>query len=101
VEDFGVTTITRRTAFKFATSAVRMLVPAFVLAPRQAASSQSSGLRFELYRDRRAEIRWSLKARNGKVIATSGEGYKATADCRNAIDLIKGGASSASIDDLR
>jgi uncharacterized protein len=52
-------------------------------------------LTFEVYKDTKGEFRWRLKATNGEVIATSGEGYKAKADCTHAIDLIKEGASKA------
>lgn len=34
--------------------------------------------------------RWRLRARNGRIIATSGEGYRNKADCYAAVDLIKG-----------
>ena len=35
-------------------------------------------MKFEIYRDRskKREYRWRLKARNGRIIATSGEGYR-------------------------
>lgn len=33
-------------------------------------------MKFEIYKDRKKEWRWRLKARNGKIIAVSGEGYK-------------------------
>jgi len=91
--------MTRRAALKSATGAFSMLVPAFLLVSRRTVSAQGSALRFEIYRDKRSGFRWRLKAGNGQVIATSGQGYKAKADCRNAIDVIKRGASSASIDD--
>jgi uncharacterized protein YegP (UPF0339 family) len=56
-------------------------------------------LTFEVYKDTKGEFRWRLKATNGQAIATSGEGYKAKADCTHAIELIKEGASKATIDD--
>lgn len=31
---------------------------------------------FELFRDKKKEWRWRLRARNGRIVATSGEGYK-------------------------
>lgn len=30
----------------------------------------------EIYKDRKKEWRWRLRARNGKIVADSGEGYK-------------------------
>lgn len=58
---------------------------------------QSGSLRFEIYRDNRANYRWRLKAANGRVIATSGEGYKAKAACREGVDLVMRGAATAAI----
>ncbi|MCB0746075.1 MAG: DUF1508 domain-containing protein [Ignavibacteriales bacterium] len=46
-------------------------------------------MKFHVYKDSRAEWRWRLKATNGKIIATSGEGYNNKQDCLHAIDLIK------------
>jgi len=63
-------------------------------------ATDESELQFELYRDSRQRFRWRLKARNGRVIATSGDSYKAKADCRNAIELIRRDASTATLEDL-
>ena len=46
-------------------------------------------LKFELYADKAEEFRWRLKATNGKVLATSGEGYKAKADAKKGIARIR------------
>jgi uncharacterized protein YegP (UPF0339 family) len=51
-------------------------------------------LKFETYRDAKKEHRWRLKATNGQVIATSGQGYKDARDCKNAIDRIKKDAAT-------
>ncbi|MCB9096048.1 MAG: DUF1508 domain-containing protein [Arcobacter sp.] len=56
-------------------------------------------MKFHVYKDIRAEWRWRLKATNGKIIATSGEGYNNKQDCLHAIDLIKTYAISAAIVD--
>ena len=48
--------------------------------------------KFEIYQDNANEYRWRLKAANGKVMATPGEGYKAKADCKKAVESIKAGA---------
>jgi uncharacterized protein YegP (UPF0339 family) len=45
--------------------------------------------RFELYKDNAGEFRWRFVSTNGRIIATSSEGYKAKGDCQNGIDLIK------------
>lgn len=56
--------------------------------------------KFELYRsEANSEYRWRLKAANGKVIATSGEGYKNKGDCQHAIDVVKEQAGNADVDD--
>ncbi len=59
-------------------------------------------LKFELYRGRRglqlrAQWRWRLKAKNGRIIAHSGEGYANRADAMNAINLIRNNAADAPI----
>ena len=36
---------------------------------------------FTVYRDKRKEWRWRLKASNGHILADSGEGYKRKRDC--------------------
>ena len=51
-------------------------------------------LKFETYQDAKKEHRWRLKATNGQTIATSGQGYKDTRDCKSAIDRIKKGAAT-------
>jgi uncharacterized protein YegP (UPF0339 family) len=56
-------------------------------------------LTFEVFKDAKGEYRWRLKASNSKIIADSGEGYKAKADCLHGIDLIKEGAAKATTDD--
>ena len=49
---------------------------------------------FEVYQDAKDQHRWRLKAANGKVLATSGQGYKAKADLTKAIDRIKSDADT-------
>lgn len=92
-----MTTLTRRSAVMAAASALAFLVPS--VAVGAATHGVSASLQFEIYRDRRKQFRWRLKAANGHVLATSSEGYKAKADCRNAIDRIKEDARSAAVDD--
>jgi uncharacterized protein YegP (UPF0339 family) len=47
-------------------------------------------LKFELYTDKAKEYRWRLKAANGAILATGGQGYTAKADAKSAVDnLIK------------
>lgn len=58
-------------------------------------------MKFILYRDRKKEWRWRLKARNGRVIATSGEGYKRRGSARDAAVLVGAYASEAAITEKR
>lgn len=55
--------------------------------------------KFELYTDSAGEFRWRLRAGNGKVIATSGEGYAARADCAHGIELVRRQAPEATLDE--
>ena len=54
---------------------------------------------FELFKDAKKEFRWKLKAANGKVMAVSNDGYSTKASCQSAINLIKEGAATASVED--
>jgi uncharacterized protein YegP (UPF0339 family) len=63
-------------------------------------SAQEKGMTFEVYKDRKEEFRWRLKAANGNILATSSEGYKAKADCQKGIEAIKTGAATAKVEDL-
>jgi uncharacterized protein YegP (UPF0339 family) len=54
---------------------------------------------FHVYRARRGILlrtqwRWRLKAKNGLVIATSGEGYSNKGDALRAIQLVQDSASA-------
>lgn len=44
---------------------------------------------WELYEDAAGEWRWRLVARNGRIVADSGEGYTRRRDCHRAIDRIE------------
>jgi uncharacterized protein YegP (UPF0339 family) len=39
--------------------------------------------RLHIYKDRKKEWRWSLIAKNGRILADSAEGYKRLRDCRS------------------
>jgi uncharacterized protein YegP (UPF0339 family) len=41
--------------------------------------------KFELYKSPNGEYRWRLKATNGQVIATGGEGYSSKTAAQNGI----------------
>lgn len=45
-------------------------------------------MHFYVYKDKKGEWRWKLRAKNGKIIADSGEGYKRRRDCVNGAQLL-------------
>ena len=54
---------------------------------------------FELYKDKQDEYRFRLK--DGDVLlATSGKGYQAKADCLRVIDTIKSAAGRAKVEEV-
>jgi uncharacterized protein YegP (UPF0339 family) len=93
-----MSTMPRRTWFSVAagTVAASVVVPAARASERSAA-----GLTFEIYEDAKKEFRWRLKAANGQVIATSGQGYKAKADCRHGIEVIQKEAAAARVEEAK
>jgi len=88
-----MTTITRRSALRFAATALG------VLAAPAALAAQGSGLKFQIYKVS-GGFRWRLRAGNNQVLATSGEAYKAKADCRHGIELVMRGAATATVVDV-
>jgi len=54
--------------------------------------------KFEIYKDKKGEFRWRLKAANNQVIAT-GEGYASKAGCKNGIESVKKNAPKAVVED--
>jgi uncharacterized protein len=59
------------------------------LAPGPLQARQGGTLKFEVYQDTAKEYRWRLKAANGAILATSGQGYKAKADCKHGVERIQ------------
>ena len=53
--------------------------------------------KFEMYADKKGEIRFRLKATNGQVIAAS-EGYTAKASCKNGIESVRKNAADAPVE---
>jgi uncharacterized protein len=60
----------------------------------------TSMAKFELYKSPNGEYRWRLKATNGQVIATGGEGYSSKAAAQNGIASVKRSAADASIEEV-
>lgn len=55
--------------------------------------------KFEIFKDKRGEFRFHLKAANGEVIASS-EGYTTKANAEKGIEAVKVNAPGASVADL-
>jgi hypothetical protein len=62
-------------------------------------SRAAAGMAFEIYKDAKGEFRWRLKASNGQIVATGGQGYSAKADCKHAIESIQKNAATATVED--
>jgi uncharacterized protein YegP (UPF0339 family) len=88
---------TRRSWFGSAIGALASGAPAAAVL---AAELRAAGATFEIYQDARKEYRWRLKAANGQVIATSGQGYKSKADCRHGIEVIQREAATAKVEEV-
>jgi uncharacterized protein YegP (UPF0339 family) len=56
--------------------------------------------KFEFYKSPNGEYRWRLKATNGQVIATGGEGYSSKAAAQNGIASVKRAAADASVEEV-
>lgn len=54
-----------------------------------AAPAQDTKLKFEMYKGKDDQFRWRLKAGNGAILATAGQGYKAAADAKHGIELVQ------------
>ena len=54
--------------------------------------------KYEIYKDKKGEFRFRLKAGNAQIIAV-GEGYKSLAACKNGIASIGKNASKAGVVD--
>ena len=51
--------------------------------------------KFEVYKDKSGEYRWRLRATNGQVIATGGQGFSSKASALSSIESIKRTAHEA------
>lgn len=54
-------------------------------------------MKFELYEDAAGEWRWRLKAKNGRTVADSGEGYRGQGNARRAVKAFRHVVYSAEI----
>ena len=53
--------------------------------------------KFELYADAKGEYRWRLKASNGQVVATGGQGYASERSAREGIASVRKNAAVAEV----
>ncbi|MFC3957488.1 HVO_2922 family protein [Halovivax cerinus] len=60
----------------------------------------SNSATFEVFRDRADEWRWRLVARNGRIIADSGEGYTSKQGAERGIESVKRSAADATVEYL-
>jgi uncharacterized protein YegP (UPF0339 family) len=71
---------------------IRRIAAAAVLlviaAPFSLHAARAGKLKFEMYKDNAMEFRWRLKDADGTTLATSGQGYKAKADCKKGVERI-------------
>ncbi len=51
-------------------------------------TSKKKNVSLTIYRDKRREWRWRIKAANGRIIADSGEGYKRQAACLKGLEAV-------------
>jgi uncharacterized protein YegP (UPF0339 family) len=58
------------------------------------AQAQDEKMKFEIYKGKKDDYRWRLKAANGAVLATAGQGYKAKADAKNGVASVQKAAAS-------
>ena len=56
-------------------------------------------MKYHVYKDASGEWRWRLKAANGNIVADSGEGYSAKADCVAGIQSVKGSGGAPVVED--
>ena len=50
---------------------------------------EKQSVRYHVFKDGNGAWRWRLAAANGKIIASSGDAYKALESCLSAINLVK------------
>ncbi|QEH35323.1 hypothetical protein OJF2_38740 [Aquisphaera giovannonii] len=55
--------------------------------------------KFTVYKDAKGEYRWRLLAKNSKIVADSGEGYKTKASCLRGIEILKTEGPAAEVHD--
>src|SRR6187551_317718 len=67
----------------------RVWLAVAVFAAAGVAAAADKKFAFELYPDAKDEYRWRLKDGDEKLVATSGQGYKAKADAKRMVENFK------------
>jgi uncharacterized protein YegP (UPF0339 family) len=72
------------------------------LAPGQLRAAQVRArvprqLKFEIYRDAAKKYRWRLKAANGEILATAGQGYQSKESAKRGVASVKAGAGNGKL----
>jgi len=57
-------------------------------------------MKFEYWKAKDGQWYWHLKARNGRIIAYAGEGYKRKAKCLKSLNEVRTKGSTAPIKEL-
>ena len=55
---------------------------------------------FEVYQDKAGEYRWRLRAQNGQIIASCGQGYTEKRSCLAGVESVKRDAAEAPIEEV-
>lgn len=55
--------------------------------------------KFQIFQDKSGEYRWRLKAGNGQIVATSGEGYTDKAAAERGVAIVQQLTPTAAIED--
>ena len=61
----------------------------FGLTTQPASAAGAEKLKFEVFKDKKGMFRWRLMEEDGSILATGGQGYKALADAKRGVELIK------------
>jgi uncharacterized protein YegP (UPF0339 family) len=61
---------------------------------------RASMAKFELYKSSNGEYRWRLRADNGNIIATGGEGYASKATAQAGIESVRKNAPNATVEEV-
>jgi uncharacterized protein YegP (UPF0339 family) len=84
-------------SLKGGVASVQKNAPIAAIEDQTADDAKASNPKFEIYKDKKGEFRFRLKAGNGQIILAS-EGYKDKAGCKNGIKSVAKNAPDAAIE---